>query len=306
MTAATLADAAPAAPLRARGRRQWSALLYLLPAFAVLGAFLYYPLIQAAWISLWKWDGLSVAQWRGFKNYQTLFTNKQLLASFGHAFTLIIFYAVIPIIIALLLAVVMQRGQRLHGTGFFRTLLFLPQVISSVVLGIVWVAIYAPDGVLNKMLSFVGLESITRPWLGDFDFALPAVGLIGTWVQIGLCMVLFMAGIGQIPTELFEAAKTDGAGVFREFFSITLPALRPQIAVALTLTVIAALRTFDLVYVTTRGGPGTETTVPSYQIWNLAINQNQVGLACALGVVLTVLLLIVTVLIQLVDRGERA
>lgn len=292
-------------PSRAPRRRQWSAYLYLLPAFLVLGAFFYWPLIDAAWISLWKWDGLTAATWQGFANYTKLASNPLLLDSFLHAFTLIVFYAVLPIIIALALAALMQRGSRLHGTGFFRTILFLPQVISSVVLGIVWVAIYAPDGVLNSVLSAVGLSSITRPWLADFDFALPAVGLIGTWVEIGLCMVLFMAGISQIPAEHFEAARMDGAGPLREFVSITLPALRPQIAVALTLTVIAALRTFDLVYVTTRGGPGNQTTVPSYQIWNLAINQNQVGLACALGVVLTLLLLLVTLLISRIDSGER-
>lgn len=302
------ASASTASARRAReigSRASWAGLLYVAPALLVIATFTLYPLANTAWISLWSWTGLNQATWAGLANYQEIFSDSTLLAAFGHAFVLVVFYAVLPIVVALLLASVMQRASRLRGIGVFRTLLFLPQVISTVVIGITWTAIYAPKGVLNRLLETVGLGSAARPWLGDFDFALPAVGLIGTWIEIGLCLVLFLSGIGQIPTELFEAARTDGAGPVREFFAITLPALRGQVAIALTLTVIAALRTFDLVYVTTRGGPGTQTTVPAYQIYSLAFAQNKIGTACALGVLLTVLLLVITLAIQTLDRGEH-
>ncbi len=286
------------------GERSWTGYLYVGPAFLVIALFLLYPLADTIRISVFTWDGLSPATWAGISNYVRVFTDAALRQSFGHALVLIVFFAVIPIVVGLVLAALLQRGALLPGVGFFRTVLFLPQVISPVVLGIIWVAIYAPGGVLDQLLSLFASSPRQTAWLGDFNTALVAVGLIGTWIEIGLCMVLFLAGTAQIPPELYEAARVDGAGPATEFFFITLPSLRPQVAVALTLTVIAALRTFDLVYVTTRGGPGTATTVPAFQIYNLAFNQGRIGQSTAIGVVLMVLLLLVTVLINRLNPSE--
>ena len=138
--------------------------------------------------------------------------------------------------IGLLLAAAMSR-VRIHGMTFFRTVLFLPQVLALIVVAVAWRSILAPDGLLNDILRAVGLGSLARPWLGDYTWALPAVGIVGTWVGTGLCMVLFLAGVQRIPRELYEAARMDGAGPVREFFAVTLPGLRPHIAVALTLTI---------------------------------------------------------------------
>jgi raffinose/stachyose/melibiose transport system permease protein len=156
----------------------------------------------------------------------------------------------------------------------------------------------------NQLLRLVGLGSLTRAWLGDFDTALPAVGIVGSWLGIGLCLVLFLSGVANIQPELFEAARIDGAGPMGEFFSITLPALRGQIAVALTLTVVAALKTFDLVYITTRGGPGTSTTLPAFEAYNRAFNTGKVGSAAAVAILLTAIILVVTVLIQKIQPDE--
>lgn len=286
------------------GERSWTAYLYIGPAFLVIAAFLLYPLADTIRISAFTWDGLSPATWAGFGNYIRVFTDPLLRQSFGHALILIIFFAVIPIVVGLVLAALLQRGAMLPAVGFFRTILFLPQVISPVVLGIIWVAIYAPGGVLDQILGAFAAAPKQTAWLGDFNTALIAVGLIGTWIEIGLCMVLFLAGTAQVSPDLYEAARMDGAGPVAEFFGITLPALRPQVVVALTLTVIAALRTFDLVYVTTRGGPGDATAVPAFQIYNLAFNQGRIGQATAIGVVLMALLLVVTVLINRLNPSE--
>jgi raffinose/stachyose/melibiose transport system permease protein len=166
------------------------------------------------------------------------------------------------------------------------------------------VAIYSPDGLANQLLRLVGLGSVTRAWLGDFDTALPAVGIIGSWLGTGLCLVLFLSGVANIAPALFEAARMDGAGPLGEFLHITLPALRGQIAVALTLTVVAALKTFDLVYITTRGGPGTSTTLPAFEAYNRAFNTGQVGSAASVAILLTVLILVITVLIQKIQPDE--
>ena len=134
------------------------------------------------------------------------------------------------------------------------------------VLAVAWRRIYAPDGLLNSVLRAVGLDGLTRAWLGDFSTALPAVGLIGTWVSTGLVTVLLMSGIAAIPKDYYEAAILDGAGWWQRFWHITIPGVRAEILVCLTLTIIAALKTFDLVYVTTSGGPGSTTTVPNYEV----------------------------------------
>ena len=283
---------------------EWKAYLYILPAFVLFAVFLGVPAVQTAQYSLFQWNGIGPSTWVGLQNYAELFTDSVLRSSFLHAGVLIFFYAVIPVVLALFLTSIISRGANLRGMSVFRTLLFLPQVVASVVVATTWVAIYSPDGLSNQLLRLVGLGSLTRAWLGDFDTALPAVGIIGSWLGIGLCLVLFLSGVANIQPELFEAARIDGAGPVGEFFSITLPALRGQIAVALTLTVVAALKTFDLVYITTRGGPGTSTTLPAFEAYNRAFNTGKVGSAAAVAILLTAIILIVTVLIQKIQPDE--
>jgi raffinose/stachyose/melibiose transport system permease protein len=276
--------------------------LYLLPAFVAFAAFVLYPLYNAARISLYDYDGITVGTWTGLSNYSDVFTDPDLRSAFGHSLILLIFYTVLPIAIGLLLAGVMARAQ-VRGLALFRTILFLPQVIAMVVVAVMWKMIYDPDnGVLNKFLGVFGIEG--KSWLGDFGLALPSVGLIGTWVYYGLAMVLLTAGVQKIPTSLYDAARVDGAGAIREFLAVTLPALRGEIAVAMTLTTIAALRNFDIVYITTKGGPGDSTSVPAYQVFSRAFESGQVGSAAAIGIVLTAIIFAITVSIN--RFAERA
>lgn len=278
---------------------------YAAPAFVVYAAFLLYPLLRSAQISLYDWDGLSLGRFVGLDNYATVLRDEGLRAAFGHALVLMVFFAVIPLVVGLLLASILDRA-RVRGLAFFRTVVFLPQVVAMVVVAVAWRRIYAPDGTLNSFLDAVGLGSLARPWLGDYALSLPAVGFVGTWFETGLVTVLMLGGMGQIDRSLYEAARLDGAGPVREFFAITLPAVRGEISVALTLTVIAALKTFDLVYVTTKGGPGNQTSVPSYEVYHRAFETGQVGLACAIGVVLTVIVFAISFLITRVVEEKDA
>lgn len=277
--------------------------LYLAPALVLYGTFLLYPLIRSAQFSLYQWDGLGPSTFVGLDNYIELFADPVLRSAFGHALVLIFFFALLPLALGLLVAAVLNRAK-VRALGLFRTVVFLPQVIAMVVVAVAWRQIYAPDGALNEALRAVGLDALTRTWLGDYTWTLPAVGFVGTWVQIGLVMVLMLAGMGRIPTELFEAARLDGAGAIREFFTITLPSVRGEIAVALTLTIIAALKTFDLVYVTTGGGPGTSTTVPAYEVFQRAFREGAVGSAAAIAITLTVLIFAINLVIN--RSGDRA
>ena len=290
---------------RAPGEPRAVGYLYILPALLVYAVFLLYPLGQSVWLSSLHWDGLTAATPAGFDNYRDLFADPALRAPFGHALLLLVFYSALPVAIGLLLAAAISR-VRIHGMTFFRTVLFLPQVLALIVVAVAWRSILAPDGLLNDTLRAVGLGSLARPWLGDYTWALPAVGVIGTWVGTGLCMVLFLAGVQRIPRELYEAARIDGAGPVREFLAVTLPSLRPHIAVALTLTIVAGLRNFDLIYVTTSGGPGNATSVPAYEVYHRAFETGQVGSAAAVGVALTVLIFALTVTVSRLVEGRRA
>jgi raffinose/stachyose/melibiose transport system permease protein len=279
--------------------------LYLLPAYLVFALFLLVPLVRAIQLSFYDWNGLTVGVWVGLDNYWDTVTDPGLRSAFVHAAVLIVFYALLPVTVALALVGAMSRAT-MRGLGFYRTVLFVPQVIAMVVVAVAWRQIYAPDGPMNQVLRAVGLDGLTRAWLGDFTLALPAVGFVGTWVQMGLCIVLFLAGTSKIPRELYEAARLDGAGPVQEFFAVTLPALRGEISVALTLTVIAALRNFDLVYMTTSGGPGTSTTVPSYEVYRRAFLIGEVGSAAAIAVTLTALIFLLTfVITRVAERGEQ-
>jgi raffinose/stachyose/melibiose transport system permease protein len=292
----------PRVRVRAPGEPRRVAYLYLAPAFFFYLLFAFGPLVYTAWLSFFDWDGLTVGTWVGLDNYDEVLSDPDIRASFVHSFELIVFYAILPCFLGLLLASVIAHS-RVRGATFFRAVLFLPQTIATVVIAIAWVWIYAPEGPLNEALDAVGLSSISRGWLGDFTWALPALGFVGTWIMFGLCLVLFLAGIQKIPTSLYEAARVDGAGRVREFFAVTLPGLRGELAVALTLTTIMGLRTFDLIYVSTQGGPGTSTTVPSVLVYQNAFSNGRVGLAAAVAVVLTTLIFVVAFgITRIVDR----
>lgn len=289
---------------RAR-RRRWLGLAFAAPALLFYGFVVLVPILQSVNYSFYSWDGVSAAQWVGLSNYVSFFTDPALLESLGHVLVLVVFFALIPIALGLLSAALLGRG-RLTGSGVYRWLLFLPQVLTSVVVAVIWKRIYGPDGPLNSALRAVGLGDLAKNWLGDFTWALPALGVIGTWTAMGLCMVLFVAGVAAVPNELFEQARIDGAGPIREFFSITLPSLKGQVAVALTLTVTGALRAFDLVWVTTQGGPGSSTTTPALLLYRKAFLNPDVGMAAAIGIILAIVCLVVAVVITRLSEEKNA
>lgn len=285
-------------------RTPWTPYLFLLPGFVVYAAFSLYPLLRAAQFSLYDWSGIGPSMFVGLGNYVELAGDAAFRSAIGNALALILFYAVLPLLIGLVLAAILRRGQ-VRGLGIFRTVIFLPQVIALVVIAVAWKRIYSPDGPLNTALRAVGLDSLAHGWLGEPGTALPAVGLIGTWLEMGLVMLLLLAGMSRIPDDLYEAARLDGAGPVREFLAITLPAVRGEIVTALVLTIIAALKTFDLVYLTTSGGPGTSTTVPSFEVYRRAFELKDVGSACAVAIVLTVIVFLINLAVTRIgERGE--
>ncbi|WP_369201736.1 carbohydrate ABC transporter permease [Streptomyces sp. PU-14G] len=295
-----------------RGGRAWRGYLYVLPAAAVYLAFAVLPALHTAYLSLFEWDGVTLGEWAGLRNYREVFTDPALRGAVFNALVLVVFFAFLPILAGLAMTGLLSlpraslggAGPRRRGLGVYRLLFMLPQVVPLVAVGVTWRWLYGEDGLVNETLGGIGLGGWARPWLGDFDWALVAVGLVGTWVLSGLCMMLFLAGVHKIDPQVYEAARLDGAGPVREFVSVTLPQLRGELAVALTVTTVAALASFDIVYVTTGGGPGEETTVPGLLVYKLAFSEGKVGLAAALGVVLSLLILVLVYVINRLSRTE--
>jgi raffinose/stachyose/melibiose transport system permease protein len=287
--------------LRPGGRRaqlvpRFIGYAYLLPALAVYALFLLIPFGHSVYLSFFSWDGITDKEYVGLANYTEALASPEVRGAFTHAFVLIGFYALLTTAIALVLVGIIG-SMRVRGLVVLRTILFLPYVIAPVVTGVTWRWLLSPEGPVNGAFRAVGLGSWARPWLGDFHWALPSVGVMGTWMLYGLVMVLLLAAAQRIPLDLYEAARLDGAGPVREFFAVTLPGVRNEIVVVLVLAVTAALRNFDLIYATTQGGPGNSTQVPSWMVYRQAFFVGDLGKASALGVLLTVLILILSLLI---------
>ena len=278
--------------------RRWAGWLFALPALASYAFFDLKPILTSVQYSFYHWDGIGASTFAGLSNYTAVFSNHELLSSVYHAFFLIIFYALIPTVFGLIAASIMREIKGRYTGALARTMLFLPQIIPGAAAGVAWIWMYSDNGVVNQALRAVGLGSLARPWLGDFTWALPAVGFIGTWLQTGFCTLLLMAGIGKIDVSLYEAARLDGARAWAQFRHITLPGLRQELGVCVTVTIISALASFDVVYLATQGGPGYQTMVPGVEVYNLAFNQSRLGAASALAIVLAILVIIVIVPLQ--------
>jgi raffinose/stachyose/melibiose transport system permease protein len=276
--------------------------LISLPAITIYSLFVIYPLISAVRYSFTRWDGIGEKEFVGFSNYLQIFQSPELVASIRNSLSLIIFFSVFPIFFGLLLAnfIVRIRTQKIRSIT--QVVLFFPQILPLAASGIAWSWMYANNGLVNQFLRAVGLESWTQSWLAGFSTALPAVGIIGAWVLTGFCSVLLSTGISKIDPSLYEAARIDGANWWSEFRNVTIPGLRQEISVLITVTTIAALSSFDIIYVTTLGGPGSSTLVPGISIYRLAFTQSAVGLASAFGVVLMVIVILIILPIQIYSR----
>jgi raffinose/stachyose/melibiose transport system permease protein len=276
--------------------------LFALPALVMYAAFVLLPLLMSIQYSFFRWNGIGPMTWVGMDNYARVLKDPDLLGTIFNALRLVVFFSFIPVTLGLVVASIMHRTATGRLGAVARTVLFLPQVIPLVAAGIIWGWLLSLPGLINEILSAIGLGSVTRAWLGDFDWALPAVGFIGVWVLLGFCTVLLWTGMTKLDPALFESARIDGASWFTEFVRVTVPLVRNEIGVCLTVTVIAALAAFDIVYVSTAGGPGNSTAVPGIQIYILAFTEQRIGVASALAVILMVLVLVVILPIQRLNR----
>lgn len=283
-------------------RTQRSAYLYVLPAILIFTLLIALPGLHTLYLSFVNWDGLTAATSAGFDNYLALVQDPLLLGALKNALILLFFFTLLPILLALLVTALIGPGPR-PGLTVLRTIYFLPQVVPLVAVGIIWRWMYNADGVVDSVLGFFGVSGPIEGWLGNFTTALPAIGLVGTWALYGVCLTLFLTGVQKIDSGLYDAVTIDGGGRIWQFFAVTLPSLRREIALAASITGIAALATFDLIYIATRGGPGNSTTVPGLLVYRLAFTTGEIGAASALAICLMVITGLYVVLVNKIDRS---
>lgn len=275
-------------------------LLFIAPTLMIFTLVVITSIFMSGYYSLFDWDGIGEKIFIGFGNYKRLFVdnNDGFLKAAGNSLLLAVCSVFGQLIPAVFFALVLARGAR--GEGFFRTVFFIPVVLSSVVLGQLWSMIYHPSyGLLNTLLKTMGLESLTRQWLGETETALAAVFVVIIWQYIGYHMLLIYAGIKRIPMDIYEAAEIDGANPFQTAAKITIPLVMPTIKTSMVLAVIGSLKLFDLVYVLTNGGPMHATEVPSTLMYRTIFQKNLYGYGSSMAIFIIVECLLFTLLINL-------
>lgn len=268
-------------------------LAFAAPALLLYGVFVLFPIVQSARYSLYDWNGLQpLDDFVGFANFRRAFADENFRDAIRHNVVIIVLSLVIQIPAALALAALLN--SRIKGRAAMRTFFFAPYVLSEVVTGIVWRQILRPSGLVNDLLGRVGLEGWQQIWIDEPKYVLYSLFFVISWKYFGFHMILLLAGLQQIPPVLREAAAIDGATAWQTFRYVTLPLLAPTIRVSVFLSIIGALQLFDLVYVTTGGGPiGASSTMATYLYDRFS--DRLLGYASAVSIVIFAMSLLVAI-----------
>ncbi|WP_300885106.1 carbohydrate ABC transporter permease [Schaedlerella sp.] len=279
------------------------AYILILPTLVILVIFLFIPFANAFRISLYKYKGYGeLTKYVGLKNYGSVLQDDQFYRAFGNTFQLIGCDLIFSITIGFILSYILFRGIRMKR--FFNTALFIPYLISMVVIGCIWRIIYDPTiGPLNQLLELIGLGSLARPWLSQIDTALPAIIVTWIWRTIPFNMLICYANIMTLPKDHLEAAEIDGASQFQRLRYIIVPHMIPTFATLGVLTVTNDLRAFDLVWVMTQGGPGGASDVLTSYVYSNAFVSQKFGPATAASIIMMAVMIGITVILQLVKKA---
>ena len=287
LTAPAVAPPSAAGPRRRRRALSPTLLAFVLVPLLVETFWVFWPAIQGVYLSFTSWDGVSPAVMVGLGNYAELLTDPTFGKAFLDTVIWLVLFGGVSALGGLGMALLFLRERR--GVGFYRAALFTPVVFSLVATALIWQAIYQPDGLVNTVLGALGLDGWQHSWLSDANTALYAVIVPALWRQIGYIMVLYLAGLKGIDPTLYEAATVDGASKWQQFTRITLPQLSSVNSVVLSVIIIDSLRSFDVVWALTRGGPYHSSELLSTYMYSTAFQSLRLGYASALAVVIFVL-----------------
>jgi len=279
--------------LKLARRDMWYGYAFVLPMVLGYLVFLLIPIITATIMSFSDWSFTRELSWVGWSNYDKLLNDDTIFRK-SLFNTLYFSIGLVPLNILLALSLALLLNRNIKGIGFFRTAIFTPVVVSIVVWAIVWKYIFATDGLINNILSLLSIEGPV--WLYDTQLTMPVVIVISVLKNVGLNMVIFLAGLQDVPRLYYEAANIDGASKWKTLIHITLPQISPSIFLALIMTLIGSLQVFGQVYVMTGGGPANSTMVLVYYIYQQAFNLYEFGYASAIAFILFTIILVLTII----------
>ncbi len=290
--------------ISARTRRQIViGVLYILPSFVLMMIFNVIPIFLSAFFSFTKYNMASPPEWIGFDNYARLFTNRVLTESLGNTVRYVLITVPLQTVLSLLIAAFIAERMKNRYGSLMRSVIFIPVIVSLIASATVWNIMYQPKGgLINQLLEFLNFRPVN--FLGKKSSALPSVAAVAVWKSTGYYMVIYYAGIMNVPQDVQEAAVVDGATPVQRFRYITLPILRPITYMIVTLGIIGSFQVFDLVYKMTGGGPGRSTYTVAYVIYTFAFQDKNYGYASAVAVCLLIVILLIH-LIQTVFFKEK-
>ncbi len=258
-------------------------ILGILPAFLLYIVFAIYPILQSFYYSFMDWNGFNEMTFVGLDNFKKLFADSLFWNSVKNNIYVVLVSVLGQVPLALFFALLLNR--KMKGAKLFRTIGFLPVVLSTVVISLTWSLIFnSRNGLINEFLRSIGLDSFAQNWLGDTKWAMASVLVVVVWQFVGLYLIIFLAALQNIPTEVLEAAKMDGASEWATTWKITIPMIWETILVAITLCIAGSLKTFDLIYVMTHGGPAHSTDVMALYMFNETFSKLQYGYGSAVSV----------------------
>lgn len=277
---------------------------FIAPATMLLITFVVLPIIISVILSFAKYNGFSELEWIGWKNYADVFKDPDFLASMKNTAIYVVTTVPIQTLLSLLLAAVLAAKFRNPFGELVRGTLFIPVLCSSVLAGTIFYYLFASDSesMANLLLAMFGLDK--QNWLGQRSTALAVICLVAVWKNVGYYLVIFYAGIMDVPANLYEAARVDGASAIQQFLYVTLPGIKPILYTVLTLGTIWAFQVFDITYVMTKGGPGNATTSPVLVLYNAAFSSRRLGYASAIACILAIIIFIVTMVLRVAFREK--
>lgn len=268
-----------------------------------MSAIIFIPIILSIKYSMFDWGGVGTGTFIGLENYKNMFMDMRFLHSVKNSLLFAVVSIVIQLPISLLLALILASGVRFEK--FYRTVYFIPVIISTVVIGQLWIKIYNADyGLLNTILRAIGQSQLAHDWVGKEDTALVSCFIPILWQYVGYHMLIMYAGAKSIPSDISEAAKIDGASPVKTALYITIPLLKPILKVCMTFSLIGALKVFDLIYVLTNGGPFFSTEVPSTLMYTTIFDNYKYGYGSAMSVFIIIECLILTVMLDKLIKIE--
>jgi ABC-type sugar transport system permease subunit len=287
---------------------EWStAVQFLALPLFIYAAILIFPYLWTVYFSFTDWNGIS-ADYNlvGLKNYLNIFSDRGFSQAFWHNLLWIAIFLTVPTSLGLLLAILLDKKP--VGASLFKTIFYFPMVLSYVIVGMIWTFVYEPRlGILNLALRGIGLGELSTAWLAEPNTALLSIIVAASWQHVGLCMVLFLAGLATIREELIEAAQIDGCTTWQLYSRIIIPQLKHVTVVVISLTVVLALKNFDIVYITTKGGPHRASEILTTFMFRQAFWNYRMGYASAVANILFLLVIVVIAVYmrQVLRTSER-